>query len=884
MKADELKRTITIEDYFTRVLNVTPVKKGDGVLDVSPCPFCKHSDCFRISPSDQLFNCFSCNMSGDVISLHQKLKGLDFKDALKDLHEIYGLKYEEGKVSPVWKNTLLADAWSYYVGKGSNSAILKKYLEGRAVSEKQLKHYGLGVSDGKITSFLQEKKYKKQALLDSGLIREKDGKQYDLFGRNLVIFPYCDEAGNVQHFKARGIESKNIFQLSAKDSTPLFFNMNSKPVDDLYITEGEFDAIALEKTGLTAWATGGQLTGKKLAKLEKVIQSGVNVVFAFDNDEAGSKYLEKALDALKHFLLPPSLRKMQGNTGGVFRLSFPAEYKDVDEALRKMPGQTFIKEAQFSPLIHCIMLYRETVEKESHNALGRLIYDYFAGVGRFFVVDEACYLLYKAYQYQVDNNLPFKSLIYKETSINYADKSSKVIWEVLQASIYNNSPHVENSAWLYTNHLKQAIYFNLCNEANEIIKIEPDNISIMENGSNVDNVLLLKSPKTKPITFKKEIELGKNLRDVFCFFSEYLACSEESALYVICLTINTFFLQYSKAHGINRFSGTQGSGKTEGAGLVTTLLYGQNFVTIGSTASDYTDAALNPVTVCDNLEIHNITDDRRDFLLCVATGITRQKRKAGTDSKNIYEHALTQVITTSIESFELPELIERAIEVPFSKDYFCSKHPGPAFVEETLKERRDDFLSAFILLVSKMPNFQDRKNKFLAHIQEVFPRHSKKRLNEHFACLAAILEALLEHDILPSPQVNAYKVLDSWIATQESSTHEINEETNPIVRFLNMIEIEHQKGVLKAEYHLETVDGCPADEFAVEVTTDMLLLIFNQIAKKYGIKNPFKSVRHLGIRIANEKDVIEKAGWSITKSRTVKGKRYYILDFLGKVE
>ena len=180
-------------------------------------------------------------------------------------------------------------------------------------------------------------------------------------------------------------------------------------------------------------------------------------------------------------------------------------------------------------------------------------------------------------------------------------------------------------------------------------------------------------------------------------------------------------------------------GKTEAAGLITTLLYGQNFVTISSTASDYTDAALNPVTVCDNLELSSIVEDRKNFLLCVATGITRQKRKSGTDSQNVYEKAVTQLITTSMESFELPELIERTMVIPFSSKHFKRDYPGAVTIENHVIRHRNDMLSAVFRLTGDILNdFDAKKARWTAWLHERFPNHAK-RLNEHLACMALSL-------------------------------------------------------------------------------------------------------------------------------------------------
>jgi len=413
------------------------------------------------------------------------------------------------------------------------------------------------------------------------------------------------------------------------------------------------------------------------------------------------------------------------------------------------------------------------------------------------------------------------------------------------------------------------------------------------NGCNDTSVFLQKSPKTRPITLipMTDEEMSDGLQLFFDLFFDNMACDISWKIYILSFIVNSVFLNMSKAHGINKFTGHQGSGKTETAGMITALLYGQNFVTVGSTASDYTDAALNPVTICDNLEIHNITPDRRDFLLCVATGITRQKRKSGTDTANIYEKTVTQIITTSIESFEFPELIERAITIPFDQEFFNQRYPGSMIIENGIIAHRDKILSAlFRLSTHILIDYETKKEKIYRYLEKNHPKHSKRRLNEHLSCLAVITDELKQRTpglrkIFDMP---AQEIVAEWIEQQDKENTEIMFETNIIVRYLNLLAQESANGLLD-DYHVINLNAVAqqgysgetatknsaTDNVTMELTTSELLSAFELLAKKYNIRQRFSSVRHLAVRIRNELSVIEAAQWRIKQTRRVKGQNMF---------
>ena len=67
--------------------------------------------------------------------------------------------------------------------------------------------------------------------------------------------------------------------------------------------------------------------------------------------------------------------------------------------------------------------------------------------------------------------------------------------------------------------------------------------------------------------------------------------------------------------------------------------------------NDFSEAAISPLAISDNLESAAVRGGKPYFLLTAATGITRQKRKAGSDSDNVYERSCVQDLVASIEPF-----------------------------------------------------------------------------------------------------------------------------------------------------------------------------------------------------------------------------------------
>jgi len=78
---DEIKRTVLISSLMPQKPTLTAPNR-----EFYPCPL--HNETkpsFVVYLKDNSFHCFGCKEHGDVIALHMKLEGLDFKSSIKSL-------------------------------------------------------------------------------------------------------------------------------------------------------------------------------------------------------------------------------------------------------------------------------------------------------------------------------------------------------------------------------------------------------------------------------------------------------------------------------------------------------------------------------------------------------------------------------------------------------------------------------------------------------------------------------------------------------------------------------------------------------------------------------------------------------------------------------
>ena len=330
---DELLAKVDIVDIIDEQV---PLKKG-GANYMACCPFHKEkSPSFSVSPQKQFYHCFGCGAHGSAIGFIMEYQGLSFTEAVQFLADRVGMtvprthgreENPEARQARKKKQQTLEEtteaAAAYYARKLKQNVRAQAYLEKRGLSPEIIEHYGLGYSpDGwqPLAEIFQP--YPNTALVESGMVIEKDGKHYDRF-RDRIMFPIRDQRGQVIGFGGRVLDKGEPKYLNSPE-TPLFdkgrnlYGLHEgraaiKEANRILVVEGYMDVVALAQFGI-GYSVAALGTATTADHVKLLMRQTDSIYFCFDGDKAGRKAawraLENALPQLKddkslHFLFLP---------------------------------------------------------------------------------------------------------------------------------------------------------------------------------------------------------------------------------------------------------------------------------------------------------------------------------------------------------------------------------------------------------------------------------------------------------------------------------------------------------------------------------------------------------------------------------------------------
>ena len=340
---DEIKSKNDIVDVIGSYISLNDKNKA-------LCPFHDdHSPSFSVQKDKQIYKCFSCGESGNVITFVQKYNGITFTEALKMLADRAGIplnvsttrkintKYEKlyeinDTVNKYFKANLL-----------SNEGIKAiKYLEDRKISKDIINEFNIGLSTGNKLSNILSKKYSYDELVKLDICKDINGRYYDTF-QDRIIFPIIDENNNVIAFSGRKYTNEdlnnntlpkysNTKETDIFKKSEVFYNINNaineiKKKREIVITEGFMDTIRMSSIGYknVVAIMGTAFTEKHLEKIKKW---KCKVILNLDQDDAGVKGTIEAGETL--------LKNNIDTEVIVFD-----DYKDSDEFIKNKGSEAF---------------------------------------------------------------------------------------------------------------------------------------------------------------------------------------------------------------------------------------------------------------------------------------------------------------------------------------------------------------------------------------------------------------------------------------------------------------------------------------------------------------------------------------------------------------
>jgi len=939
----EFKEKNDICKVIEATVRRTAVQEGNGTKRIKPCPFpgCKSQSCFTIYEETQSFYTFACNTAkGDVHNFLQAFYNLEPYEALVKGCELTGFQLTHSKqTTQAAKTNIYDDIVNYYHKKFLNNPQALKYqTQTRCHDIENLKRLMIGFSDGHLHQYLNTKGYSLNEQLKTGLIVKKDDNIKDFFVKGVYVYPHKTLFGDYGHFTMKDPNKAYLYQLpnEYKHDECLFYNMPVlKKSDEIFIVEGENDAISLIEAGQkNVIATNGQISRAQVDYLRKWVDKDNNprtIYLVFDNNDAGQGYTQTLMTALEDRcyvdLLNYELRtvdltlKIIQFDKAVDIDAYLVKHCGTDHEMKKEKLEALKKNAKQHMMLlrKQIRLYKDSIEDKNKDAepgnkikpnnifIGKICAEYFKCTGAYFVEsdhDYRCNIFYKDRIYAISDNPLFNALMNRLAGLNASQNGFKIIrQEILDAAI-NTGKLVEIPGWITAKISTDTIYFNLCNDRKELLKVSPEAIEVIKNGSNMDGIYLREAANMSGVNYDDDISIKETMKDLETLIFNNLACNQSYKYYLICFLINTFFVNFINAKGLLKLSGNAGSGKTTAARLITCLIFKKDMISTGTVASSYTEAAISPLLCMDNLERDGLNRAVLELLLFVATGVTRRKRDKNSQTGNVYEKVNTQVIWTAIEPPEKEELIQRTIDIYFGREYWKEDFSETETME-LIKEKRDQLLSGIVKLIAYkiLPDFKNKRKKALKWLKQKYKGHSKERLNELTATLFVILKEVcvfLPYTGNTEGVPGHMAIIDQWIDTQNKIAKNTSMNTNPIIRYLSYLLSSYvnfkdnfEKDFPKIKATDELTESCNIDPSIKEfksisfdyVTNDLLSFIGAE-AKRMGEKNPFSSAGQLSERIRNSKHILTEANWNYVGKvkKASSGDRVYRLTKTFEIE
>jgi DNA primase len=332
--AGDVKSRVLESTDIVELIGRTVRLQRRGKDHVGLCPFHQEkTPSFTVSPAKQLFHCFGCKKSGNVIDFVIERDRVEFKDALRTLAEAAGIPMSQGGSDSANKTSEIqalrdanAAACMFFEKQLAHPAIGKaarEYLGVRGFDAESIKRFRIGLAPAAWDAFQtspEARKFSPAILALAGLLkpRQQGEGHYDTF-RNRLMFPIRDAEGRIIAFGGRVMPGSDDAEGNASapakylnsPQTPLFdkgrcaFGLDLArqriiETRTVAVVEGYTDVVMAHQFGCTNVVStlGTALTDRHLTLLGRFAD---RVVLLFDPDAAGDAAVDRAIElAMTH--------------------------------------------------------------------------------------------------------------------------------------------------------------------------------------------------------------------------------------------------------------------------------------------------------------------------------------------------------------------------------------------------------------------------------------------------------------------------------------------------------------------------------------------------------------------------------------------------------
>lgn len=269
--ADRIIDSVDIAEHISQYL---PLKRKGTDEFFACCPF--HSEStpsFSVTPKSNLFYCFGCKASGNVITFEQKYNGLTFSETVEKLSGQYGIDRNIRETSP-------------------SILLMRKLSKSREQPKQRTAHtilphdYMDRYADSPATEWLKE------GITES--TQRTHGVRIDVSG-NRIVYPVFDVNGNLINVKGRtrstdykilGIPKYiNYFKVGDLDYFQGFVrNKNAVlSIGEAVIFESYKSVMKAEQYGMMN-TLSAETSSLSMPQIKLLLALHCSVTIAFDND------------------------------------------------------------------------------------------------------------------------------------------------------------------------------------------------------------------------------------------------------------------------------------------------------------------------------------------------------------------------------------------------------------------------------------------------------------------------------------------------------------------------------------------------------------------------------------------------------------------------
>ena len=311
---DKLRSSILASEVIARKVQLK--KKGKKFQGL--CPF--HNEktpSFTVNDQKGFYHCFGCQAHGDIITFVMNNEGLEFKDAVVNLANDFGIQIpwikdnDDYKIDHSLEQLEILEKICQYFEKNlyeNFASNARKYLQKRKLNSQIAKKFRLGYavdSYEALTRYLLDQNCTENQILKTGIIAKNDrSKLYDKM-RNRIIFPITNKKNQVIAFGGRAINDDLPKYLNSaetdifKKNQTLYNLANArKSIYDngfVIIVEGYMDVISLVTNGIENVVAGlGTAIGSD--HLKQLFLLTDKIIFCLDGDSAGIKASRRLAD------------------------------------------------------------------------------------------------------------------------------------------------------------------------------------------------------------------------------------------------------------------------------------------------------------------------------------------------------------------------------------------------------------------------------------------------------------------------------------------------------------------------------------------------------------------------------------------------------------